>query len=101
MTAFTIAASSAVVIAISSCIIDDCLEWKNNIDVKPVLIKMIVLAVFLILVFYPFTKSYISDDFSGRELFLSYVFLFGYLAPMFGKFFSLMYVSLRNFKAGE
>jgi ABC-type anion transport system duplicated permease subunit len=96
MPVFTMVIFSAVITSILACIIDDCFEWKENVDIKLVLVKMTVLAAAPALVLYPFAKASISHGTSSKEIFLSYVLLFGCLSPILGKLFILGYGSLRD-----
>jgi hypothetical protein len=97
MPVFIIVIFSALITSISACIIDDCFEWKENVDIKPVLVKMTVLTVALALALYPFAKSSISHGTSSKEIFLSYVLLFGCLGLILGKLFILGYGNLRDY----
>lgn len=88
----TVALISAPVIAISVCIIGDCLEWKNDVDVKLLSIKATVYMLIFGLIGYPFSLSFAKDGVSYRDLTVAYIFGFGYVFPMIGKLIDLLYI---------
>jgi hypothetical protein len=98
MSTLTIAVIIAPIIAISSCIIGDCLEWKKDLNVKVLSVKVIgytVITVFITSLFFPsLGKSGFSDGFGYKSLAILWVFGFGYLFPTMGQLIGLAYMKL-------
>jgi hypothetical protein len=91
MPEFIVSVISAPIIAISSCIINDCLEWKKNIDIKSVSIKSVGYMLIIGLLCYPFSVSLAKDGVSYKYLVATYIIMFGYMPPLIIKVLDLLY----------
>ncbi len=96
MSELTVVLISAPIIAISLCVIGDCLEWKNNINIKALSIKAIGFTVIFGLICYPFSFSFVKDGVSYGNLTIAYIFGFGYVSPIIGKLIDLMSTKFFN-----
>jgi hypothetical protein len=92
MSTLIIALFTAPITAISARVIDDCLEWKENIDIKILSIKIIGYTVILAALTYPFFMSLAKKGFSYESLAIAYIFGFGYLLPIIRQFIGLPYI---------
>jgi hypothetical protein len=92
MSALIIALFTAPIAAISACIIDDCLEWKENIDIKILSIKAVGYTAIFAVLTYPFSMSLAKEGFSYESLAIAYIFGFGYLLPIIRQFIGLFYL---------
>jgi hypothetical protein len=95
----TVTLISAPIIAISLCMIGDCLEWKNDINIKALSIKAIGYTVIFGLICYPFSFSFVKDGVSYRNLTIAYIFGFGYIHPIIGKLIDL--IGIKFFKSNS
>jgi hypothetical protein len=92
MSDLSIAIAIASFAAISAVIIDDCLEWKKDFDVKILLIKIIGYTAILAILIYPFSMSLVKKGFSYKSLVIAYIFGFGYLLPVSRQIIGLIYM---------
>ncbi len=91
MSALTAAVISGPIIAILSCIIDDCLEWRKDISIKLMLFKTMSYMLIFAAVPYPFSISLAKDGFSYEMLTVAYILGFGCLFPVSGQLIRLLY----------
>jgi hypothetical protein len=94
MSALIVAVISAPLIAILSSIIDDCLEWRKDINIKVLLIKGIGNTLIFALIIYPFSISLSKGGYSYESQAIAYIFGFGCLVPIIRQLIALAYVRI-------
>jgi putative effector of murein hydrolase len=86
---------------ITSYIISDCLEWKEDVDLRLLLVKIVTQSLAVTLVSYPFAKSLVKDGFSYVELIITFVLVVGYIGPLIAKLMTLFYKILLSHEARD
>jgi hypothetical protein len=97
----TILLISMPIMSISFCIINDGLEWKEDIKIGLLLGKSALYTLVLGFFSYPFAISFVKDGVSYKDLAVTYTFGFGLAVPMIGKIIDLIYIKFIKSNTGN